>query len=353
MDDPRYTIRRPRPGDLDGLRELAVSLWDEEEREIFTPRWWWNSAEPQCWIAECERTGEIAAICGARRTRFLLTGSVKEACAINDWYVSPHHAGHGLGRKLVDRSAESAEFLYTSAISDSAATGFSRLGWVGDVRIPMLVAVPALSGSVFRRPYGGLTVQHTEVDSADAAELEAADAIWNRLEWERPAMNVRDSSFVREQIALSGGRRYTLLVGTSANTGRELGYLIYRVLPPGSFKSLPRVRVGLISDYLVSRFDLETLRALALESSRRLAREKVPLALCLAADPEHQRAFGSVGFMSSRRFGTRLSRRLSSRSMHKPPSSSSPVQANWHMTFADNDTDLILGAALEREGSIR
>ena len=65
------------------------------------------------------------------------------------------------------------------------------------------------------------------------------------------AMMVRDGAFLRNHLQLSGRRDHSLLV--AKEIGRPVGYLLFRVLPPGSFQSVPFGRVGLISDYLVSR----------------------------------------------------------------------------------------------------
>jgi hypothetical protein len=343
VDDAGYLIRRPRATDLPGLRALATELWGPELAGTFDSRWWWNDNPPHCWVSEHVESGSIAAICGARRSQFSLEGKTIATTTINDWYVSSRHSGKGLGRALVNKCAEECDFLYTSAISDSAAVAFARMGWVGDIRYTMFIGSPHLAALWTHRMSRLISIERHHLGNGKPTDLTEIDAIWESLQWDAPAMMVRDGAFLRIHLELSGRRDHSLLVAKEG--GRPIGYLLFRVLPPGSFQSVPFGRVGLISDYLVSRENTGVLRALVATAAGHFAAERVGLMLALASDSRHRSALHQLGLLSPTNALGQIGHRLSSRSMYLPTPGRSLLTANWHVTFADNDTDLILGTA--------
>ena len=67
--------------------------------------------------------------------------------------------------------------------------------------------------------------------------------------------------------------------------------------------------------------------------------------LALVSDARHRSALHRLGLLSPGNALGQIGHRLSSRAMYLPTSGMSLLRANWHVTFADNDTDLILGTA--------
>ena len=343
MDDAGYLIRYPRSTDLPGLRALAAELWGPNFAGQFDSRWWWNDGPPHCWVSEHVESGAIAAICGARRSRFSLGGKTVSTTTINDWYVSSRHSGKGLGRALVSKCAESSDFLYTSAISDSAAVAFTRMGWAGDIRHSMFIGNPHLTALRAQRMSSLISIERRRLDGLAPLDLTEIDTIWDSLQWDAVAMMVRDSAFLRNHVQLSGRQDYSLLVAKEGS--RPVGYLLFRILPQGSFQSVPFGRVGLVSDYLVSRGDTDVLRALVATVARHFATEGVRVLLSLASDPLHRSVLHRLGLVSPGSALGSIGHRFTSRSMYVPTTGGSLLTASWHVTFADNDTDLILGTA--------
>ncbi|MGH9079926.1 MAG: hypothetical protein ACRDYE_07625, partial [Acidimicrobiales bacterium] len=244
---------------------------------MFSNRWWWNDDDPLCWIAEHLPSGHVAAICAQRTSPFLLGDHIEPASTVSDWYVAPDHGGAGLGQALVSKGEETSSFMYTTAISESAAVGFGRLGWIGDHRVPMSVgAVPltrALARARARRPPVGIEIEHRAVAVGDTGDLTPIDEIWENLRWPKAAMMVRDASHIRRHLLLAGDRRYSLL--TARRHDRPVGYLLHRTLQPHALRAFGPARVGIVSDYLVDEGDAATLQALVGEACRRWSAEGV------------------------------------------------------------------------------
>jgi hypothetical protein len=318
---------------------LASSLWGPDQSALFSTRWWWNDDEPHCWVAEHVPSGDIAAICAQRRSPFLLQGCIEPASAVSDWYVAPGHRGSGLGQALVSQGEETSALMYTAAISESAATGFDRLGWVGDQRIPMSVGAVHLTRALARPP-GGVEIERRVVTAGDTDDLTPIDEIWQNLRWPDATMMVRDASHIRRHLTLAGGRRYSLLIAYRHR--RPVGYLLHRTLPRRAVRAFRSARVGIVSDYLVDEPDLRTLTALVGDACRQWSSQGVRLCLALSGVAAHRRALARTGLLQPVTVRGRLvGRRMSSRTMHQPKPG---TDGTWHLTFADNDTDLILGA---------
>ena len=176
----------------------------------------------------------------------------------------------------------------------------------------------------------------------DAGDLAPIDEIWEHLKWPGAAMMVRDADNLRQHLALSGGRRYSLLVARRHR--QPIGYLLYRTLRH-ALNAFGAARVGSVSDYLVDEADVATLRVLVGEACRRWSAERVKLLMVLSAAEGHRGTFSRLGLLRPVTVGGRLlGGRMTSRSMHQPEPG---TEGRWHLTFADNDTDLILGAARE------
>jgi hypothetical protein len=153
-------------------------------------------------------------------------------------------------------------------------------------------------------------------------------------------MMVRDAAWLREHLSLAGDRRYRLVIARRG--GEVAGYLLHRVLPRRSFNAFGAARVGLVSDYLVEHDDTGLLRQLVAAACRDWWADRVTVMLALCADRVHRATLTRVGLVHPFSVGGRMvGARMTNRVMHQPAAGS---DGRWHLTFADNDTDLILGA---------
>ena len=76
--------------------------------------------------------------------------------------------------------------------------------------------------------------------------------------------------------------------------------------------------------------------------------QRVRVLLALTASETHRAVLTRLGMLGPVTVGGRmLGRRMSSRSMYRPHPG---LGDHWHLTFADNDTDLILGAPPTGDG---
>ena len=346
-----YLIRRPEPDDLAPFEDFALDVMSGSRRHVFAGRWWWRDTVPHCWIVEHQSTKAIAAICGSRRSRFRVHDRVYEATSICDWYVSPNHKRKGLGRALVQESQKTAGLMYTSSISESAAVGFGRLGWMGDARYPMLLAPPWLVLPLASIGTGGIETRSVDIK----AGRPVASDVWEDVEqvWAettgRTAAMVRDAAHLQLHFRLAGVDKgltnYRLILAYEA--GRPVGWLLTRITARGAIRSIPMVRWGLVSDFLTPPQKPGVLRALV-GAAARYHISRAELLLSTGGDPRDLRVFDTLGFLSPRTpiVGQRLATRLATRTMVLPPEDQDhDALTTLHITFADNDTDLILRAS--------
>ncbi|MGH2362788.1 MAG: GNAT family N-acetyltransferase [bacterium] len=315
-------------------------------RGIPESRWWWHARPRCCRIAVASATGEIAAVCGARPARLWVFGRIIESQFICEWYVSPSHSGHGLGRRLVSAIGESVPVLMTISISDSAAQGFQRLGWAPPTRVPIQATLSPLliaARAVNRvRPSGVVVTQNT-VRHGSYHYGDAFDDLWTRARPETACMAVRDAAELNWRLAAAPSRTYTLL--TAHRMDKLVGYALTRLVPPGAIRSLPPwLPVGLLVDYLVDRNEPQVCEALVQEAARSLCRAGAHAVLGIAQCEPDQRAFARCGFVSgSSRLLGRLVSRLNTRFTTHWIEGTAPQE--FRFTYADSDMDLSLGAA--------
>jgi hypothetical protein len=340
-----YRIRRPRPDDGPALAAFGREIWPAARPDKLGTRWWWHDpVAPHSWIAEHVPSGAVAALCGERRTRLVLDGEVVPASTICDWDVSPQHKGGGLGRALVEAGRATHPVMYTTSISDSAATAFARLGWSGDERVPIHVGIPAAAAALSVRT-GGLTVRTTEVSAGRHDGIEQVEALWSSYRPRRVTM-VRDGAFLRAHLAMAPHRSYQLAIALAGSD--VVGYMLSRALPSGSFRRLRVGRMGLIADFLTRDDRPDVIPALVHATTRKLVRRGCIGVAALTTDPGHARAFERLGLVSARTplvggYLGSVSIRCMQWSQRPLPSFAS----GWYLTFADNDMDLIFGSAAE------
>ena len=334
-----FRFRRPKSADKSKVNDLARRIFGPDGAGKFDDRWWWNDTEPHAWVAEHTPSGDIVAVCGARRTRLLVGGFERSAVAINDWYVSPDHAGFGLGRILVDKACTGCDFAYSNSFSDLAKAAFERLEWAGFSDHPMFVGAVPVVLLLGTRDRTGLTVESRVVSSKAQDALPEVDEIWRASQPENVTMMVRDSRALAEHVALARATGYSLFVARRG--GNPVGYLLLRVLPPGALGTFSHVRTGLVVDYHVTNGDREILRTLVSKAALQLLRQKVMVLAGLATQKGHLSTLGRLGiFEPAAMRSISVGSSFSSRLMYRFLDGSRPGDLTWHMTFLDNDLDL-------------
>lgn len=345
--DGDYLFRRPRRGDEAELSSFSSLIWPTAPRNKLAGRWWWNGPkEPQCLLAEHRASGEIAAMCGARRTRFAIGSRTVDAVSICDWDVSPRHKGKGLGRGLVQQAGEGCSVLYTTSISASAAAAFSKLGWTGDARVPISLANPQVTAAVARLG-GPRKVQVRVVDAGQRLPLDLRmfDELWSRGRPADALGMVRDGRFLLEHLAYCPDRKYRLAL--SFHDDALVGYLLFRILPRRSFRRLPWVRVGLLVD-MFRIPGLGAAEALIAAASEDLVRAGVGVCAMLATERGIRERLPRMGFVSANEtpFGKVLAP-VHTRCMFSSSEKLPQFLNGWSLSFADNDMDFVFGSATE------
>jgi GNAT superfamily N-acetyltransferase len=343
-----YVARRPSRADREALARFARKIWPAGRPDVLEGRWWWNGpGEPQAWVVEHLPSRDIAAMCGARETEVEVDGRREPAASIGDWYVAPEHAGKGLGRMLVMESASRHAVMYTTTISEAAATAFKRMGWRSDEELPLFMgATPAVAALAGRRPRGVELRSDVVSAGAAAARVDDLDAVWAATAGERPIGAPRDAARLRSHLALVPHRQYRL--ARAYRSGVPLGYLLWRVLPAGSFRRLPYFRIGLLSDFFVRPGEQAAFAALVGSVARSLLVERCGVMLALATRHAEIATLTRLGFASPRLplVGKSL-RALSSRGMYRSERDLGTLIGSWHITIADNDMDFAFGSAVE------
>lgn len=335
-----YIVRHPTTGDLSALEQFAASTIANHRHGAITRRWWWRTDTSACWLAVDASTGEVAACCAARPGHLLVDGAQLPSAGISDWYVSPHHRGAGLGRLLVERVKSDRGVLFATSISESAAAGFARLGWAAQARLALLVGQPAVVAALAfcQRSVAVRSFSPEDIPWSDL------DAIWAASTGQAlPVMAPRGARNVQTHLAAAGEMRYRL--GIASIAGKPLGYALYRTLPAGSIRRFPWARVGLLADFWTTGAAAErkaVLRALAARAAAEAVASGALAIIALATQHWALDGLGRAGFASPRTpvVGPTIGR-LSSLAMHN--GGGLPGFDGWHLTFADGDTDLLLG----------
>jgi hypothetical protein len=271
---------------------------------------------------------------------------VVPTASVCDWDVSSQHKGKGLGRLLVDKTRETHPVMYAMSASDSAAVALGRLGWKGDVALSVMVGSPPVTAGLAAVRRSGQVIETYEVSSGRHVGLSHLDAIWKLGPTTRPVMVVRDTRFMEAHLALVPHRTYQLVVSFSGSEPR--GYGLFRVLPKGSFRRFGHTRIGMLSDFWVPDRDRAALRSVVGAAAAALTRSGVVVMLVLTTQRWVQQELALLGFASEETplVGPKI-KSLATRSMHSADRPLPDFVDGWHITFADNDMDLIFGSALE------
>lgn len=340
-----YIVRRPTRADEPKLDVLAKEIWPGAIDGKLSRRWWWNADVPHCWVVEHAPSGDIAAICGERRARLWMNGDEVSSAAICDWDVSPRHGRKGLGRALVARSQTDHAMMYTTSISEAAAVGFERLGWNGHTVLPIAFGAPPvvwLAAKALARPETRVSVH--DVSSHETEALHLLDEL-DAGPTKRPdvVMLARDRAGLEAHLSLVPGRKYRLAVAREDE--RVVAYVLFRTLPKGSFRRFKHTKIGFAADLFAKEGKTHALAALFRAAAKELALSGIPVMMTLATLPEHRQLLTRLGMVSAELpvVGKYL-RSLGSRAMVASPKPVPSFLDGWHITFLDNDMDLIFGS---------
>src|SRR5262249_25445976 len=151
-------------------------------REPAAPHSWRGPAPALGVAAVHEASGAMAGLCGVRPIEWIIGGAPRPAFAMSDWYVDAAHAGHGIGKRLVQHFERPDHFVYAISLSDAAIANFKRIGWLGEYRASlMLLPLPQIARAfdALRGRAAGIDLQDYAVTGGTLpAELAAAlDAI--------------------------------------------------------------------------------------------------------------------------------------------------------------------------------
>jgi GNAT superfamily N-acetyltransferase len=329
------------------LIDFAAAVWPDRSPHEHFLAGWWRRADPADAVAAVHRpSGEMAGICGGRPCEWTIAGQTSPAVAICDWYVAPAHAGKGLGKRLVQHFQVPGRFLYAFSISEAAIANFKKLGWEGAFRsalmivpVPRLVAIPwSLAAG-----RGGLELCDYEIGGGDSLGALAADL--DQIEASRTGDAAHMSRGARDwswRLALCGDRRYRFCVARAA--GRPVGYVVARLMAPGSSRQLGRLRAAIVTDLVAVNDDAKVLGALARRSVAMAGELRAAIAVIATTAAAHRAALARAGFLSPRFpvLGRMLARRAP-QFMWLPSGPFASLNAeNVAMTFADAAVDLDL-----------
>lgn len=328
------------------LIAFAALIWPEQPDPKKILSSWWRRAEPRCAVAAVHAaTGAMAGVCAGLPCTWIIAGQLHSAIAISVWYVSPHHAGKGLGKRLVQQYEAPDVFVYTFSISDAAVANFAKLGWVGPhASFLMVLPLPGLAAIPLRLlGRGDLDLQDYTVDSGTLPASLGTEL--DRIEAGRrhaPAHMRRNADDWSRHLSIAGTRGYRFCVAHRG--GEPVGFVVVRRLTPGSSNQLGRVKAAMIPDLAAVNDDSVVLRALAAKAVTIASELGAAILLMATTALAHRKALSGLGFVSSATpvLGRFLERRAP-RFMWVPRGVASGFTAeSIALTFVDSDVDFSL-----------
>jgi GNAT superfamily N-acetyltransferase len=308
---------------------------------------WWRHADPSCAVAAVDaESGAMAALCAARPSEWIIHGIPVTGRAICEWYVTRHHTGKGIGKRLVQHFTRPERFLYAFAVSEAAAVNFAKLGWKGPcastlmaLPLPRLARLPLALVPRF----GGLVFEDHVVDSVRGLGTLAVDL--DQIEATQATAFARMRRGAKEwawRLTVCGERKYHVCV--ARREGAPLGYVVVRRMTPGASRLLGRREGAIIIDLVATSDQPAVLRALTRRAVTIAGQWGVVVVLMVTTVPAHNRALAVSGFLSSD--WPVLSRALGGAVpifMWEPQPARALLSADHlALTFADSDVDLYL-----------
>jgi hypothetical protein len=330
------------------LLSFAARAWPDRQPNDRILSSWWRRAEPGCAIAAVEpATGAMTGICAVRPAEWIIAGGPVSALAICEWYVVPHHAGRGLGKRMVQRLARPGQFVYAFSISDAAIANFKKLGWRGPCGSSLMVLpLPAIASLPLRLVTANIGIElRDEVLTGGRGLDDVArdlDAIEARLSRHAPAHMCRGAAEWAWRLAICSERSYHIC--TASVAGEAAGYVVVRKMTRGSSRVLGRLEAAMITDLVAVDDDPTVLRVLVARAVAIAARLRVVLVVMATTMGPHRKALVASGFLSSGLpvLGPILKRRAPA-FMWSPDGPGNLIDSDdVTFTFADSDVDLNL-----------
>ncbi len=344
-----YTLEKPSQKDQEAIAVFAAKTSTPPQPEHFRDRWWWNAQPVEAMIARHEATGDVAALCGGRRSRMAVGDKVFEATAICDWFVSPEHMGKGLGAALAHALTDEVQAATTMSISNDAVAAFVRLGWTPSpaATIPYYVApVPVMLAHRIRSERAAAPGQEITITEITAGACDVIgpefDTLWAASRTTRPVAMVRDAAALRAHLRLVPHRRYRL--ATARRGGVLVGYVLSRDLPRNAFPRLGPTRITFMGDMLTASDHDDVFSELVLHTMSAAAHAGQDTALTMTTYQPYGVALAKLGLFSSDHavLGLRVPR-LRTRWMVLPPKGEEIRTEDVYLTGLDSDGDLSFG----------
>jgi len=348
-----YRIRRFEPADREGLRRLIYEVWPDRPPEVFDKRWWWRTESPPLFVAEDEASGAIVGVCAFPAFPLYFDNRTVNATWFVDFFVSDKHQGKGIGKAL--SLAVMKEFAVTASLSQTEAAWqtFKRLGWQERQTTKLYLNPWGLlpGANALLRAIApvdrGLRLESGEFVILPAL-ASAHDALWQALRSRYQALSVRDAQTLATRYARRDDRHYEIV---RAWRGERLcGYMIIRVCPPNSLRSLKRYPVGrrpigLVVDYLAAPDEPLVFASLLDAAAELLEARGARSMLCLCSVDAFHPHLTRRGFLHG---GTPLLRQKLatmdvSFTAHFQPNETVLIGRRWFLTLGDCDMDLTWG----------
>jgi hypothetical protein len=355
-----HEIRPYQSKDRERLRTLIGEVWPARPPEVFDSRWWWQFDPAPLFVSEDKETGAIVGVCACIRFLVYSGKQTMEGAWLVDLFVSNTYQGRGLGKsrkgsgRLLSRAVmETSQITASLSQTNAAWRTLHRIGWRERNSASLYLnplglipgAIPLIRTFVpddpaLRMELGGMP--------ADADGISQLNDLWRRLKDRFDVLAVRDAERLRVRFAPREGRCYQMM--RAYRNGSLCGYMVFRVCPPNSLRSLKRYPMGrhplsLIVDYLVDPDEPRTFGTLLNEATRLTMSQGAKSLLCLATVPAFQSELTKRGFMGagSPLVGRRLSAMDVGFTCYSAPGQPDLSGCKWFLTLADCDLDLTWG----------
>ena len=326
------------------LMDFAADVWPEHPERILSS--WWRRADPRYAIATVHQaTGAMSGICAGLPNPWIFANKTYAGVAICVWYVSPHHAGKGIGKRLVQQFESPDVFMYAFSISDAAAANFAKLGWLGPhVSSLMVLPLPRLAAIPFSLlPRSGLDLHEYTIDGEPLPHSLGAEL--DRIEAGRGhalAHMRRGADDWSRHLSIAGARGHRFCVARRG--GAPVGYVVVRRIESGKSNQLGKLKAAMVTDLAVVNDDPKMLRALAVKAMTIASDMRADILVIATTDLSHRKALSKLGFVSPATpvLGRFLERRAP-QFMWVPRGVASELRPDGiALTFADSDVDFNL-----------
>jgi GNAT superfamily N-acetyltransferase len=348
-----YEIRLYRPDDRERLRSLIRNVWPERPPQAFDCRWWWYYEKPPLFVAEEKGTGAIVGVCASPPFSLFSRDKTVSGVWFVDFFVLNEHKGKGLGKALSRAVMEQCPVTASLSQTDEAWAVFKKLGW-HERQVAKLYLNPMalLPGVVPVLNALGAADPSVRIERCAAADITADDYelnnLWETLRTRYEALTLRDAGQLRVRYGLRSDREYLMLRAYRA--GRLCAYMMIRICPPSSLRSLKRYFIGryplgLVADYLVDPDEPLVFATLLDAASRVSMKQGAKSLLCLSTVPAFHHALVSRGFLhgSTPLLGHKLSTMDVSFTYYNRPGHEELASCGWYLTLGDCDMDLTWG----------